>query len=191
MREPCTIPGCESKRVGRGWCTKHWRRWREQGDPLYIPLRQRGHGHSVRGHQSRTYQVWASMKDRCANSNNKKYHLYGGRGIKVCDRWQLFENFLSDMGERPGPEYSLDRYPNNDGNYEPGNCRWATIEQQNNNTRKTLRIEFRGEIKSAAQWSRTLSISEKVIRRRHRRGVPIDLDMRTIRFVRKVREQNL
>ena len=73
------------------------------------------------------------MLQRCNNPNNPAYHNYGGRGIKVCERWYDFNNFLADVGERPHPDRSLDRYPNNDGHYEPGNVRWATAEQQRNN----------------------------------------------------------
>jgi hypothetical protein len=79
---------------------------------------------------------WRCMKQRCLNPKNKDYHRYGARGIKVCDRWvNSFRNFLADMGYKPGPEYTLDR-KNNDGNYEPKNCRWATRKMQTNNTRK-------------------------------------------------------
>lgn len=82
---------------------------------------------------SPTYNTWASMKQRCLNPNSPKYRLYGGRGITICDRWLKFENFLADMGERP-PGLTLDRI-DNDGDYEPGNCRWATSTQQIANRR--------------------------------------------------------
>jgi hypothetical protein len=76
------------------------------------------------------------MNQRCTNPRNKRYADYGGRGIQVCDRWRTsFAAFLEDMGRRPSPEHSIDRYPNNDGNYEPGNCRWATAKQQRANRR--------------------------------------------------------
>lgn len=80
------------------------------------------------------YSVWEGMIQRCHNPKDTKWPLYGARGVKVCERWRSFENFLADMGERP-PETSIDRYPDNDGNYEPGNCRWATIWEQNRNLR--------------------------------------------------------
>lgn len=114
-----------------------------------------GHGHSYP--QTPTYRSWASMIKRCQNPNTYGYHRYGGRGITVCDQWLLFENFLADMGERP-PGKTLDRYPDNDGNYEPGNCRWATLSEQATNRGAILHsrrmITAFGEIKTMRQWSR-------------------------------------
>ena len=85
-------------------------------------------------HGTPTYRVWNGMTQRCLNPKNGRWDDYGGRGITVCERWQIFENFVADMGERPEGE-TLDRYPNQNGNYEPGNCRWATAEQQGQNKR--------------------------------------------------------
>jgi len=83
--------------------------------------------------ESPEYRIWCGMKDRCGNPQYPKYHRYGGRGIRVCDRWQnSFENFYVDMGQRPSVKFSIDRI-NNDGNYEPGNCRWATAKEQARN----------------------------------------------------------
>ena len=92
------------------------------------------HGHkSKHGKESPTYRSWQNMKTRCLNSNHPQFKDWGGRGIKVCERWMDFANFLEDMGEKP-EGLTLDRI-NNDGNYEPGNCRWATRKQQVQNQR--------------------------------------------------------
>lgn len=81
------------------------------------------------------YGIWSGMRRRCQDPSNPEWRNYGGRGIQVCHRWETFEWFLIDVGPRPSKNYSLDRYPDNDGNYEPGNCRWATRTQQRANQR--------------------------------------------------------
>lgn len=93
------------------------------------------HGHSY----SATYSTWNCMKMRCSNPRNSRWVHYGGRGILVCERWQSYENFLADMGERPSPRHSLDRIDNN-GSYEPGNCRWATPSEQGFNRRTKAQV---------------------------------------------------
>jgi len=107
------------------------------------------------------YKTWASMKRRCNDKNNKRY---GGRGISYCDRWEKFENFLFDMGDRPG-KLTLDR-TNNDGNYTPENCRWATMEQQANNSSRNCRILFNGQTKTIGEWSKITGLSQHLISRR-------------------------
>lgn len=103
------------------------------------------HGHSVRYQETPTYRSWRMMRTRCQNPNYDGFHDYGGRGITVCPEWNAFEGFLADMGERPEGT-TLDRI-DVDGNYEPGNCRWATVSEQNRNMRHG-RYELFGELQT-------------------------------------------
>jgi len=98
-----------------------------------------------------TRKCWSSMRRRCNNPRAVGYRNWGGRGITVCERWAVYENFLADMGERPSLRHSIDRI-DNDGNYEPGNCRWATQEQQKNNRRNTVFVVDNGERKPLATY---------------------------------------
>ena len=113
------------------------------------------HGHAAGKTQSDEYNIWHCMKTRCLNPNAPNYSIYGGRGIKVCDRWiSSFQHFLIDMGPRPSKKLSLDRI-NNDGNYEPSNCRWATALEQVENSRVVNRIKS-----SCAVCDKDISISK-------------------------------
>jgi hypothetical protein len=114
-------------------------------------------------HKSPEYRAWQDMKDRCYNINNERYCDYGGRGIKVCERWLVFENFLEDMGFRPGNEFSLDRYPNNDGDYEPDNCRWGTDEQQSRNKRSNTLLRYNGEEMILSDWANKLGVPSSTL----------------------------
>lgn len=91
------------------------------------------------------YNAWVNMRQRCRNPKQKWYHKYGGRGITICEEWETFDNFIKDMGKRPTPKHSIDRI-DNDGNYEPKNCRWATQHQQvlNMGLRKDNKLGLKG-----------------------------------------------
>lgn len=115
-----------------------------------------------------TYNTWDSMKQRCLNEDSEGYRHYGGRGISVCDRWMTFQNFIDDMGERPSGK-TIDRIDVN-GNYEPGNCRWATPVEQGNNRRSNVFIEFNGLKLTATQWAEKIGIGSKTIMYRLKNG---------------------
>lgn len=130
------------------------------------------HGHSPAGlGRTGEYNSYWTMRQRCTNPKNTNYHRYGGRGIKVCQRWLgSFPDFLTDMGPQPTPQHSLDRYPNRDGNYEPGNCRWASQSEQMNNTRRCRFVTIDGRTQSLSQWARELGRHPKTVHERVRTG---------------------
>lgn len=115
-----------------------------------------------------TFKVWAGMINRCTNSKTPAWVNYGGRGISVCSRWTAFRKFLADMGVRP-EGLSLDRI-NNDGNYEPANCRWATRTQQNKNSRHNVYIEHNGQRKLISEWADELGIQRPTLVIRFQKG---------------------
>lgn len=125
------------------------------------------HGHSKSGERGRTptYNSWHAMWRRTTNPNHHAWYRYGGRGVRVCARWRDFDAFLSDMGERPDGA-TLDRYPDNDGDYEPGNCRWATRTQQANNRRNSVALSAFGTVMTVAEWSRAHGVRIDTIHKR-------------------------
>lgn len=134
------------------------------------------HGYS----RTRTWRIWFTMRRRCSDTTHDSYAYYGGRGITVCERWRnSFDNFLADMGECPKGK-SIDRYPNKNGNYEPGNCRWATPQEQRNNRNPVTQprsdavlYSYKSESLSIGQWANRTGISYSVIKGRLRLGWPL------------------
>lgn len=119
-----------------------------------------------RKNQRPGYKCWQMMNNRCRNPRATQFKRYGGRGITVCLRWQGsggFENFIADVGERPTPAHEIDRFPDRDGNYQPGNVRWATRKQQMRNTTANTRITWRGETRILVEWAEHLGLSYKAL----------------------------
>jgi hypothetical protein len=112
----CTIPDCHRRHEARGLCRAHYRRARRHGNPLA--------GRCPRGQGIRQHplaELWRGIVRRCTDPNFHKYRLYGALGVRICDRWLDFDCFIEDVGERPSPRHSIDRWPDPYGNYEPGN----------------------------------------------------------------------
>lgn len=122
---------------------------------------------------TRIYLVWRAMLNRCNNPNVESYRTHGARGITVCKRWHQFTNFYADMGDPP-PGHSIDRI-NNNGNYEPGNCRWATPREQNLNSRMVKPLTYQGKTQSRSDWGRQSAVSEANFRWRINNGWPMKL----------------
>lgn len=132
------------------------------------------------------YNSWVNAKARCHNESHPRYKDWGGKGIKVCDRWLLsFKNFINDMGMRPGAEYSLDRIDSSKG-YCPGNCRWATKKQQSENRPTWVHIiEFRGERKTMTEWAKTIGIGRKTLYDRFKFGWSVEEALTTPKLAKK------
>ena len=125
--EICKIKDCEEKHEAKGYCNKHYQRFKKYGDPLHTKMEM--HGMT----ETPEYQTWANMKDRCYNKKCKDYRYYGDRDISVCDKWtNSFLAFLKDMGLKPFSKAQIDRI-DNDGNYTPRNCRWTTAAENSRN----------------------------------------------------------
>lgn len=141
--------------------------------------RRRSHADS----NSPEYRTWANMHQRCRCKSGPDFALYAARGIRVCERWHNYALFLEDMGRKPTSSHSIDRIDLN-GNYDPGNCRWATLIEQANNKRNNLLITYRGRTQTLPMWCRELGISLAAIRSRIDRGWPLELAMSPKRFRR-------
>lgn len=132
---------------------------------------ERNTTHGMSRQLASTYRSWKDMRSRCLNQNDFDYADYGGRGIAVCERWKDFAAFVADMGKRPGGR-TLDRI-NVNGDYEPGNCRWADPKMQANNKRSNHVIEYRGETKTLSQWCDVFGIEPSKVRYRIKAGWPM------------------
>ena len=132
------------------------------------------HGHSTGGKQSGEYTIWQLMKRRCHNPANDSEQIhYAGRGIEVCERWRGFhgfENFLADVGPRPSAKHEIDRWPDPNGNYEPGNVRWATRAEQTRNTNSNVFITINGRTLCMADWAKEAGVTPPTIRYRYLAG---------------------
>jgi hypothetical protein len=135
----------------------------------------RTHGATNGRTRTTEYVIWASMIARCHNEKNRAYARYGGRGIVVCGAWrQSFAAFLKDVGPRPSANHSLDRFPDNDGNYEPGNVRWATSKKQNRNRSDNRLLTAFGETRCLTEWAEALGVKRTLIRDRLKRGWSVE-----------------
>lgn len=128
-----------------------------------------------------TWAIWVAMRSRCSGNDPR----YGGRGIAVCERWRhSFSLFLEDMGPRPSLEHSLDRYPDKNGDYEPGNCRWATASEQNRNKCSNIWITIDGEMKTAKDWASERGLNYYTLMKRIYHGWdPVDAVLKPLRGV--------
>lgn len=161
-----------------------------------VPRMRRRYPNAVRHSKTPTYSSWCSMYHRCINPRSKAYAQYGGRGIKVHelwhpDRYDGFENFLKDMGPRPSLRHSIDRI-DNDGNYEPGNCRWATATTQASNRKNNLNLTAFGTTMCISQWAKRVGFSTCCIRHRLKIGMSVEqaLTMTTEEALQRRIERN-
>lgn len=128
------------------------------------------HGQSIGGVRSREFRIWGAIKQRCLNPNHQSFKNYGGRGIAMCAEWEnSFETFFRDMGQCP-PNCSIDRFPDNNGDYKKSNCRWATQAEQHRNKRNNHLLTLNGESLCIADWSERVSIKVETIHARLRQG---------------------
>ena len=123
---------------------------------------------------SAEFTIWVCMKQRCHNPTNHAYHRYGGRGITVCDRWRdSYEAFLEDMGRRPTFDAQIDRI-DNEGNYEPSNCRWTDPKTNSRNRRDNVKYEYKGRNLTLAEWEECTGINRRTISARINRGCSVE-----------------
>jgi hypothetical protein len=131
------------------------------------------HGDAVPGRVAPEYRSWAQARRRTVNPEDPAWPDYGGRGITMCERWSLYDNFLADMGRKPSPSHTLDRM-DNDGPYAHWNCRWATKKEQARNRRSSASVSFGGVTRTVAEWSEVTGLHAQTITTRLRDGWPVE-----------------
>lgn len=170
-------PRKPKNRDGSGYTAATWTCACQCGEKVNVTASDLRHGRTVScgcwSHRKNgesncpEHKSWAAMIDRCYNPKRRDFPGWGGRGIAVCQRWKdSYFAFLADMGRRPTIKHSLDRFPDVNGNYEPGNVRWATAREQANNRRSNRLLEFRGEVKTLAEWAYALGFKHGVLHSR-------------------------
>lgn len=181
-----SFAGLRPPSTGYSHNTAHWLCRCECGNQLVLPINRLQTGNTrscgcarVRHGKYRTgtgasqhpeVRCWKAMIARCTDKTSDKYEYYGGRGVKVCDRWMNFWSFLEDMGSRPSSDHSIDRYPDTRGNYEPGNCRWATRREQAENRTVNRLITHDGRTQPVSAWSIETGLCHATITARLDRG---------------------
>jgi hypothetical protein len=152
-----------------------------------IGVRSVTHGHKRGRKETPEHKSWSEMIARCENTDNSRYPRYGARGIKVCQRWRdSFQDFFADMGERPSAAHSIDRL-NNDGHYEPDNCRWATASEQARNRRTTRFVEFNGRTMPLVEAAEVSGVKYERVRGRLHKGWTVERALTTLGDARRVR----
>lgn len=164
----CKIEKCNKPVKSTGLCSMHWARLSRHNDVNY-------QGRIYHGmNRSPEHIAWKAMKQRCYNKNFYQYYDYGGRGIKVCDKWLYnFQAFFNDMGYKPSLKHSLDRIDNNK-DYSPDNCKWSTKVEQMNNTRDNIIITYKGKTQSLKMWSEETKINYNTLYTRIKRKWPLE-----------------
>lgn len=174
---PCSVKGCEKLLLQKGLCRAHYMKWYRHGDPEFMMPPARG--------RTATTGSWQAMKIRCNNPNVDGYYRYGGRGITYDPKWETYEGFFEDMGERPEGT-TLDRIDNN-GNYNKNNCRWATPYEQMNNIRTNRHLTYKGKTMTLSQWAREYNMYPRTFAQRLNIGW--DLEKALITPVRSMKAQ--
>ena len=144
------------------------------------------HGHAKSEGKTSLYNTWASMRSRCNYTKHHSYKDYGGRGIKVCKRWDNFALFAFDVGEKPSPELQLNRIDNN-GDYEPNNVEWTTARENSNNRRSSKYIEYNGKSMTARQWCEELGVPYHLVKQRLVLGWDVKTALETPYLERRLR----